>query len=124
MRTDMVDPRFTALVEAMAGKDGVTLGSGRRGFGADALQVDGRIFAMLRNGGLVLKLPRQRVTSLLASGQGAPFDAGKGKPMQEWVVLQDGAGEEWLVLAHEALTFVAGRGRRAVLQTPGKTARR
>ncbi len=48
---------FTDIANALGGKHGVTLGSGRRGFGSDALQVDGRIFAMARRGGLVLKLP-------------------------------------------------------------------
>jgi len=101
--------RFGQLVDALADRDGVTLGSGRHGFGSDALQVDGRIFAMLRRGGLVLKLPRDRVAGLVACGDGTPFDAGKGKPMKEWVVLERGTHEQWLSLAEEALAFVGGR---------------
>lgn len=106
-----VDRRFAALVEALAGEKGVKLGSGRRGLGSDALQVDGRIFAMLRDHTcrLVLKLPRARVAALLASGNGSSFDAGKGKPMKEWVVVERGTDEWWLSLAREALTFVAER---------------
>jgi TfoX/Sxy family transcriptional regulator of competence genes len=99
---------FAHLVEALRSSDGVTLGSGRRGFGSDALRVDGRIFAMLRGGRLVLKLPRERVAALVASGDGSPFDAGKGRPMKEWILLEPGADQRWLSLAKEALAFVAG----------------
>lgn len=99
---------FSALVETLAARPGVTLGSGRRGFGSDALQIHGRIFAMARRGGLVLKLPAARVAALIASGTGSPFDAGKGRPMKEWVVLGHATGHEWLSLAEEALAFVGG----------------
>ena len=88
--------------------DGVTLGFGRRGFGASALQVDGRIFAMLSHGRLVLKLPSERVAALLSTGDGLPFDAGKGRPMKEWVALDGRHGDQWLRLAREARAFVAG----------------
>lgn len=101
-----IETRFGALVEALVGREGVVLGSGRRGFGSDALQVDGRIFAMVRRGRLVLKLPAERVADLLASGEGEAFDAGKGRPMKEWVVLDQRTGERWLPLAREALAFV------------------
>jgi hypothetical protein len=77
VNADVVDPRFAAVVAALEGSAGVTVGSGKRGFGSDALQVEGRIFAMLRGGRLVLKLPRQRVAALLACGDGAPFDAAR-----------------------------------------------
>jgi hypothetical protein len=105
-----VEARYAALVEAMTGRDGVTLGSGR-GFGSNSLQAAGRIFAMLTDGHLVLKLPRQRVAMLLSSGEGAPFDAGKGRPMREWVVVSDESGKSWLPLAREARAFVAETGR-------------
>jgi len=71
----VLEERFAAIVEELAGIEGVTAGAGRRGFGSGALQVDGRIFAMARRGGLVLKLPSQRVAELVASGDGTPFDA-------------------------------------------------
>jgi hypothetical protein len=103
--------RFAELVEALAGPDGVTLGGGRRGFGSGALQVDGRIFAMISDGRLVLKLPAGRVADLLATGDGLPFDAGKGRPMKEWVALADRSDDRWLALAQEARTFVAGRAQ-------------
>jgi hypothetical protein len=103
-----VAERFTAIVDALSSLDGVTLGSGRRGFGAEALCTNGRIFAMSARGGLVLKLPRQRVAELVASGDGLPFDAGKGTPMKEWVVLVGTlAPERQLQLAKDALAFVA-----------------
>lgn len=71
--------RFDRLVAKMANGDAVTLGSGRRGFGSGALQVNGRIFAMLSSGRLVVKLPPDRVISLIASGEAGPFDAGRGR---------------------------------------------
>ena len=108
-----VEDRFKELADALVGKDGVTLGSGKRGFGSDALQVEGRIFAMVTRGGVVLKLPAEQVRGLIASGQGSPFDAGKGRPMREWVVLERGAHERLLPLAVEARAFVSRRSRRA-----------
>ena len=87
----------------------MVVGGGRQGFGSGALQVDGRIFAMVSGGRLVLKLPRPRVDELLGSGLGVAFDAGKGRPMREWVALADRADVPWAELALEARTFVAGR---------------
>lgn len=106
--------RFAALAEKVAGAPGVELpaGSGRRAFGSEALKVDGAIFAMLTNGHLVVKLPRGRVEGLIAEGTGAPFGAGKGRPMKEWVSVTVDDDETWLALAREALDFVRSRPRR------------
>jgi hypothetical protein len=57
----------------------------------------------------VLKLPKERVAELVATGDGAPFDAGKGRPMKEWAVIDLHASKRWLALATEAMTFVAAR---------------
>jgi hypothetical protein len=81
----------------------VTQPEGGRAFGSDALKVGGSIFAMDR-GGLVLKLPAARVAELIANGTGTPFDAGKGKPLREWVRVADPA--HWEGLAEEAYHFV------------------
>ena len=102
---------FDALISALADRDGVTVGGGR-GFGANALQVDGRIFAMSNEAGLVLKLPRDRVATLVTSGEGLPFDAGKGRPMKEWVIVPWHSPDSSQALAEEALAFVGtGPGR-------------
>jgi TfoX/Sxy family transcriptional regulator of competence genes len=103
------EKRFEALAAGLSGRPGVGEGTGRRGFGSDALVVDGHIFAMLSGGRLVLKLPRDRVAELVGSGEGSPFDAGKGKPMKEWVVVGELPDRRWRELAEEALTFVGGR---------------
>ena len=54
-------------------------------------------------------LPRDRVDALIRGGAGGPFDAGKGTPMKEWLMVMDEAEE--LALAREALTFVGGGGQ-------------
>ena len=104
------EERFAVLVEALVGRDGVTAGSAKRGFGSNALQVNGRIFAMVSHRRLVFKLPRERVATLIAGGEGAPYDAGKGRPLAEWVVLKEAAQERSEALAEEAIKFV-GRSR-------------
>ena len=81
----------------------------RREFGSNALKVNGKIFAMLVRGSLVLKLPKARVTELIEAGVGGPFDAGKGKPMKEWVTVL-AVARKWLALAREARQFVS-KGR-------------
>src|SRR6185436_1735879 len=101
---------FERLAAAFVGRDGVTIGEGR-GFGAGTLKAGGSIFAMRNAGGLALKLPADRVSALLGDGDGLAFDAGKGRPMREWVVVPWRSDEEWLALAEEASAFVGSRRR-------------
>lgn len=98
------------MARALSAHSGVTIGASRRGFGSDALQVNGRIFAMVSRGRLVLKLPHQRIAALIASRDGTPFDAGRGTALREWVVLTERCRARWLDLASEAETFVRHDG--------------
>ena len=81
---------------------------GGSGFGSNAIKINKSIFAMLVNDRLVVKLPAARVTELISSGDGVPFDAGKGKPMKEWVGLT-GDDDACRELVNEALVFVGRR---------------
>ena len=102
------EERFEELVGEFLARPGVTPpdDSGKK-FGSNALKVTGRIFAMLVRDELVLKLPAKRVAGLVAAGEGRPFDAGKGKPMKEWLVVASDAKADWLALTEEALAFVS-----------------
>jgi hypothetical protein len=101
------ETRYAALVARFSAVNGVTSISEGRGFGSSGqLKVNGRIFAMLVRGELVLKLPRGRVEELVAQRQGAHFDAGKGRPMKEWFVLSSASSRAWASLAQEAHDFV------------------
>jgi hypothetical protein len=103
------EQRYESLVKSiLGGSRSAEVGEGK-GFGSTGqLKVDGRIFAMLVRGKLVLKLPRDRVSALVTSGDGEHFDAGKGRPMREWLALSSTSRKRWLALAREALAFVGG----------------
>ena len=57
----------------------------KRAFGATSLKTDGRIFAMLVKGRLVVKLPAARVAELVEAGAGERFDPGHGRVQKEWL---------------------------------------
>ena len=99
---------FESLCDEYAGKPGVTVPDGGSGFGSNAIKINKSIFAMLVNDRLVIKLPAARVAELITAGDGVPFDAGKGKPMKEWVGLtvdHDACRK----LVAEAMAFVGRR---------------
>jgi hypothetical protein len=104
--------RYAAVVKALAGKSGVTHSEpddSKRGFGANALKVNKKIFAMLAsNDRFVVKLPRARVDALVAAGFGERFDPRRnGRAMKEWLVVAAGREAQWLPLAKEAMEFVS-----------------
>lgn len=107
-----ISAAFTKIAATLRQDGGVDDASQttRRAFGADALKVNGKIFAMPVKGELVVKLPRERVTALVASGRGTYFDPGHGRLMKEWISLPD--GDDSLNLAREARDFVGGKSRR------------
>ena len=92
---------FESLCDAYAGMDRVTVPGGGTGFGSNAIK-------MLVDDRLVVKLPAARVAQLISAGDGVPFDAGKGKPMKEWVGLT-GDDDACRDLVAEAMTFVGQR---------------
>ena len=97
---------FARLTDRYVSQPGVTTGTG---FGSTAgLRIGGRIFAMFMDESLVVKLPADRVQSLIATGQGAPFGTRKGSPMREWVAVAWSEGGDWDRIAEEALAFVRG----------------
>ena len=77
--------------------------------GPVAIKINSKIFVMLVDDHLVVKLPAARVAELIDTGAGLPFDAGKGKPMKEWVRLV-GDEETCRALVVEAQAFAARGG--------------
>lgn len=104
-------PAFDRVVAAMRGGDGIEEPNpSKRAFGSNGLKVNGKLFAMLVRGAFVVKLPKDRVDALVASGAGTHFEPGPGRLMREWIALQ-GAEDDWLDLAREALAFVKAGAR-------------
>jgi len=81
----------------------------KRAFGATSLKTNGKIFAMLVNGRLVVKLPAKRVEALVEEGAGRRFDPGHGRIQREWLDVDSDAYETWLALATESEAFVGRR---------------
>jgi hypothetical protein len=105
------EERYATIVETLLDNADVTFGSAeKKGFGSSELKAGGKIFAMLSNGRLVVKLPRQRVDALVAAGEGERFDPRHdGRLMKEWLAVDPSAADQWLPLAREALAFVGSK---------------
>jgi hypothetical protein len=71
----------------------------------------GRFFASFdtRVDALVVKLPRQRVTELIAEGIGEPF-APNGRVFREWATVPETAPRVWERLLAEARDFASPAG--------------
>jgi hypothetical protein len=78
---------------------------------ADGLKAAGKFCAFVTGGALVVKLPAERVGELVAEGVGSPFDAGKGRPMREWVRLRPADEAACAAYVVEAQRFVAAQAR-------------
>jgi hypothetical protein len=77
------------------------------GFGSSpGLRVNGKIFAMLVRDELVVKLPKDRVDQLVASGAASRFDPGHGRIMMEWASVPTSGSRSWERLMVEAKQFV------------------
>jgi hypothetical protein len=79
--------------------EGTGFGRGR------GLRFDGKIFAFLAGGQLVVKLAEQRVGELVAGGSARPFDRGQGRPLRQWVAIPATNAADWPAIAEEALAF-------------------
>jgi hypothetical protein len=98
-------PSFAPVVAAFA--DTPEVGRGRMFSSNSVLNVNGKIFAMLVKGKLVVKLSAPRIDELIKGGHSERFDPGHGRVMKEWVAVEEEAGS-WIELAKEAYHFVKG----------------
>jgi hypothetical protein len=81
--------------------------TGGTGFGrSEGLRIENRIYAMLVNGELVVKLPKARVDELVGAGVGLRFEPGTGRVMKEWLSVPPSSSRRWKALVHEAKAFV------------------
>ncbi len=94
---------FDAVANALLGETDVEEGTG---FGTNpGLRTGGKIFAMLVGGELVIKLPADHCSELVAAGAGRPFEVGRRR-MREWVCIAEAGQAQWLHLAREARSYV------------------
>jgi hypothetical protein len=96
---------FDALAREFGGRPDVDAGTGFGG--SPGVRVDGRIFAMLVRGRLVVKLPAERCRALCAAGLAEPLAVGK-RVMREWIEVHAEDPQTWRELAGEAYAFVGG----------------
>ncbi len=102
----MLSPDLARLMSAVADRPEVTVGRALSNLG---LMTAGKLFAFLKDGGLVLKLPAARIDALVESHDATRFERGQGTPMREWVVVPAAHAADWPALTREACDFVAGR---------------
>ncbi len=95
---------FWTIAEEMYGDPSVKEGTM---MGFKCLRANGAFFATLdhKANALIVKLPKDRVETLIADSTGTPF-APNGRVFKEWVSLPQVDKPLWTSLLQEAKTFV------------------
>jgi len=77
--------------------------------GFPCLRVDGKFFASLhsKTDDLIIKVPKDRVTQLIDSGEAEPF-APNGRTFKEWALVPTVDESKWRTYLEEARAFVEG----------------
>ena len=101
----MLSPELARLMSAVADRHDVTLGRALSNLG---LMTGGKLFAFMKDGDLVLKLPVARIDALIERLDATRFERGQDTPVREWVVVPAAASGEWPELTREACDFAAG----------------
>jgi hypothetical protein len=98
-----ISARYADIVKAMLKYEGVKFPTDRKGFGSSALWISGKMFAFLSSQDeLILKLPEDRVNTLVASGRGTRCDLGHGRPIKQWLAIKGQSNKLGLELAKES----------------------
>ena len=71
----------------------------------ESLKVKRKMFVLRNKENITVKLPKERVTELLNSKEGLPYDPGNGKIMKEWVTIPLKDSDKWIDYAKEAMKF-------------------
>jgi len=91
---------YRAVVEALLADDPEIV-EGQM-MGMPALKAGSKMFGGCFDDRLVVKIGRDRVDELIASGRAEPFDpSGRDRPMKDWALLRE-PSEDWLALARDA----------------------
>ena len=99
-----MDDPYSEVKEHFSKVDGVIVNAGK---GAQGMKLGKKMFAMFYKGQLLLLLSPTRVTEMVASGDGSPYDPGTGKPMKNRVLIPDTKKETWIDLCEESRQYLA-----------------
>jgi hypothetical protein len=102
---------FDELAADHLGRPGVSIGPAMRNEG---LKVDGKLYAMVVRGRLVVKLPAARAAELTGAGDAIPFEPRPGRQMREWVMIDPPVSSdhgEWRRLIEDAGDYVTALAR-------------
>ena len=96
----MTDP-YAAIKVHFAGIDGVVVNAGK---GSQGIKFGKKMFVMFFKGDLLVKLPPDRVSELIRSGEGLAYDPGTGV-MKDRVLVPRSRIDSWITLAEESQRY-------------------
>ena len=99
--------RFAQVAQTFTSEYGFSRLKGRgKDPGQWALLIDDKVFAWSSVASyFVVRLPTERVQTLVSAGAGRTLAAG-GRQTPDWLVVHGESFDQWLQLAHEAMRFV------------------
>jgi hypothetical protein len=111
--TDEAGDAFGRIADRLGGTPALQVGSGFSTY--PALRRCGRLFAMLRDGELVVRLPGSRADELVLTSSASRFYGADNARLAQWIAVPYSQPDAWIEPAQEALEYtreaVAGVGR-------------